>query len=242
MSIYVIWYNYLFNFKIYFKIIIQQLLSTHLFRFRLFLYDERHREVISNSRRLKKLPNINRLSIEDIQYNRDINVKDFLLNVAPHTLEQFIFGGDWKYRLKVTFYLEGLHAVLKSTTREVRFGFCKFSSSDLQSIFIAAKHINTLWFNWCELYFTDEFDIKEESFHIEELSLEVWSYYSRLENIIDGLEILVKAVVNSSLKHSLNTIQIRDDWKIYIEYKDYVKEIFERHDLQDVLELKEVEI
>ena len=133
----------LFNLKIYFKIIIEQLLTPHLFRFELFLPFERDREVISNSRRLKRLPNINTLVIIDIQEG-DRNILDFLLNVAPLSLEEFTFWGDWKYRLNVSFYLEGVHAVLKSTTRYVHFSFCMFSSSELQSIFIAAKHINRL--------------------------------------------------------------------------------------------------
>ena len=53
---------------------------------------------------------------------------------------------------------------------------------------------------------------------------------------MDGLEILVKAVAKSSLKHSLNTIKIYEI-VMNIEYKDKVKEIFERHDLQDVLKI-----
>ena len=113
-----------------------------------------------------------------------------------------------------------------------------FSSSELQSILFAAKHIISLYFNTCELDVTDEFDIKEQTFHIESLDLLYWSYDSGWNNNIDGLEILVKAVANSSLKHSLKTIWI---WELEmsIEYKDKVKEIFERHDLQHVLELRE---
>ena len=162
----------MFNFKIYFKIIIQQLLTTHLFRFTLNLYlvNKLDRKIISNSRRLKRLPNINRLSIYNIQEEGDRNLQDFLLNVAPLTLEQFEFG-NYENILNVSFYLEGLHEVLKSTTRFVGFDFCMFSSSELQSIFIAAKHINTIEFEGCKLDVTDEFDIKQEIFHIAELEL-----------------------------------------------------------------------
>ena len=123
-SIYIIWYNYLFNFNNLFYIIIQQLLTTHLFRFFLYLSDERDREVISNSRRLKRLPNIQQFRIDYIQTEGDWNVEDFLLNVAPHTLEGFGFGGDRRKRLNISFYLEGLHAVLRSTTRWVSFIKC----------------------------------------------------------------------------------------------------------------------
>ena len=101
-----------------------QLLTTHLFRFNLFLSNKRDREVISNSRRLKRLPNIYTLFIVNIQKEWDRNVQDFLLNVAPLILEQFAFIGDIMNRLNVSFYLEGLHAVLKSTTRYVYFGLC----------------------------------------------------------------------------------------------------------------------
>ena len=112
-----------------------------------------------------------------------------------------------------------------------------FSSSELQSIFIAAKHINRLWFDLCNLDVTDEIDISQQTFYIEELLLFLWVDASVWNNNIDGLEILVKSVANSSLKHSLTTIQIWE-LKMDIEYKDKVKEIFERHDLQDVLKLK----
>ena len=111
-----------------------------------------------------------------------------------------------------------------------------FSSSELQSIFIAAKHINTLRFDLCKLDVTDEFDISEETFNIEELWLVYWFDDSEWYKNIDGLEILVKAVANSSLTHSLKEIQIYEH-KMYIKSKDKVKEIFERHDLQDVLKL-----
>ena len=142
-------------------------------------------------------------------------------------------------RLNVSFYLEGLHAVLKSTTRFVVFDSCIFSNSELQSILIAAKHINTLWFGLCNLDVTDEFDIKDENFHIEELVLRYWGYdYNRWKNNIDGLWILVNAVANSSLKQSLKTIEIYE-YKMGIEYEDKVREIFKRHDLKDVLELNE---
>ena len=136
-----------------------------------------------------------------------------------------------------------------------------FSSSELQSIFIAAKHINTLRFSWCKLDVADEFDISQETFHIEELELPCWrddsrwyndwSYdsrwnngwrdASRWNNNIEWLEILVKAVANSSLKHSLNTIHISERWED-IEYKVKVTEIFERHDLRDVLKLEELSL
>ena len=119
----------------------------------------------------------------------------------------------------------------------MEFSLCRFSSSDLQSIFITAKHIKTLYFNACKLDVTDEFDVKEETFHIEQLVLWKWGDDSGWNNNIDGLEILAKAVANSSLKHSLNTIKV-EETKKDIEYK--VKEIFERHDLQDVLKLKEI--
>ena len=84
---------------------------------------KRDRKVISNSRRLKRLPNINQLRIDRIQKEGDENVQDFLLNVAPHKLEGFAFGGDMNI-LNVTFYLEGLHAVLKSTTIYMVFSYC----------------------------------------------------------------------------------------------------------------------
>ena len=86
----------------------------------------------------------------------------------------------------------------------------------------------------CKLDVTDEFDIKDEIFRIELLVLNNWGNDSGWNNNIDGLEILVKAVANSSLKHSLKDIKI---WEINmdIEYKDKVKEIFEYNDLQDVL-------
>ena len=124
-----------------------ELLTTHLFRYNLNLSSERGREVISNSHRLIRLPNIKKIWIDYIQTEGDRNVQDFLLNVAPLTLEHFGFIGDIdKNRLNVSFYLEGLHAVLKSTTRCVNFGSCIFSCSKLQSIFIASKNINTLQF------------------------------------------------------------------------------------------------
>ena len=135
-------------------------------------------------------------------------------------------------------YLEGLHAVLKSTTRWVHFGFCSFSSSELQSIFIAAEQINELWLASCKLDVTGEFDVSQQTFHIEYLDLNGWGYASGWNNNI-GLEILVKAVANSSLKYSLNGIWIRERWEDY-EYKDKVKEIFERHYLQNVLKLEEI--
>ena len=114
-----------------------------------------------------------------------------------------------------------------------------FSSSELQSIFIAAKHIKELVFYKCKLDVTDEFDISQESFNIEELMLICWWDANGWNNNMDGLEILVKAVANSSLKHSLKIIQIIEiEWKMDIEYKERVKEIFERYDLQDVLELE----
>ena len=100
-----------------------QLLTTHLFRFYLFLSNKGDRKVISNSSRLKILPNINKLSINDIEEG-DKNVQDFLINIAPHTLKQFEFSGDRKNRLNVCFYLEGLHVVLKSTTRYVELKYC----------------------------------------------------------------------------------------------------------------------
>ena len=115
------------------------------------------------------------------------------------------------------------------------FGRCNFSCSELQSIFVAAKHIKILKFIKCKLDVTDEFDISQETFHIEQLLLYEWGDYSEWNNI-DGLEILVKAVANSSLKHSLKQIMIEDRYMDYmgIEYKDKVKEIFERLDLQHV--------
>ena len=66
-----------------------------------------------------------------------------------------------------------------------------------------------------------------------------WGGYSGWSNNIYGLEVLVKAVANSSLKHSLKQIGI-EEWKMNIGYKDSVKEMFERHDLLDLLELKEL--
>ena len=67
--------------------------------------------------------------------------------------------------------------------------------------------------------------------------LHEWGDDSGWKNNIDGLEILVKAVANSSLKHLFKTIAIGERWEINIEYEYKVKEIFERHDLQDVLSL-----
>ena len=125
--------------------------------------------------------------------------------------------------------------MLKSSTKLVSFCRCIFSSSELQSIFIAAKHINKLCFRICKLDVTDDFDIKEQAFNINELVLFLWGDDSGWNNNIDGLEILVKAVANSSLKVLLKRIWIEEKWKD-IEYKDKVKEIFERHDLQHVLE------
>ena len=114
-----------------------------------------------------------------------------------------------------------------------------FSSSELQSIFIAAKHIKQLLFIGCKLGITDEFDISQQTFHIEELVLFCWGDASGWNNNIDGIEILVKAVANSSLKQSLNTIEILEYLWLNIEYKEKVKELFERYDLQDVLKLYE---
>ena len=114
-----------------------------------------------------------------------------------------------------------------------------FSSSELQSIFIAAKHINKIEFCDCKLNITDEFDISQEKFYTKRLQLRFWSDASDWNNNIDGLKILVKAVANSSLKHSLNKIWI-EEIKMDIKYKDKVKEIFERHDLQDVLKLRRI--
>ena len=85
---------------------------------------------------------------------------------------------------------------------------------------------------------TDEFDVSQQTFNIETLELWYWIDNSGWDNNIAGLEILVKAVANSSLKQSLKTIEIREIY-MHIEYKDKVKEIFEEHDLQDVLELRE---
>ena len=76
-----------------------------------------------NSRRLKKIPSIETLWIEHIEKG-DRNVQNFLLNVAPLALKHFGFAGDWINRLNVSFYLEGLHAVLNSTTISVGFGQC----------------------------------------------------------------------------------------------------------------------
>ena len=187
---------------------------------------------MSNSEILWRLPNIKQLFIYDI-LEGDKNVQNFLLNVAPHRLEQFIFDGDDnKNRLNVSLYLDGLHAVLNSTTRRVDFVRCSFSSSELQAIFIAAKHLNTLQFDLCKLDVTDEFDITEGMFHIEQLWLGKWGSYSGWKKNIDGLEMLVKAVANSSLKRSLKQIGILEEKKD-IKYK--VKEIFKRHDLKNVL-------
>ena len=85
---------------------------------------------------------------------------------------------------------------------------------------------------------TDEFDVSQQTFNIETLELWYWIDNSGWNNNINGIEILVKAVANSSLKHSLTTIKILE-WKMDIEFKDKVKEIFERHDLQDVLKREE---
>ena len=80
--------------------------------------------MISKSRRLKRLPNIRELWIHNI-LEGDRNVQDFLLNVAPLALENFEIEGDWnKNILNVSFYLDGLHAVLKSTTIKVDFRMC----------------------------------------------------------------------------------------------------------------------
>ena len=78
--------------------------------------------------------------------------------------------------------------------------------------------------------------MKVEKFNIEQLDLHHWGDDSDWDNNIDGLEILVKAFTCSSLKHSLEEITIKEKWR-NIEYREKVKEIFERHDLQDVLEL-----
>ena len=173
-----------------------------------------------------------------VQTEGNKNVQDFLHNVAPLTLEEFEFAGDHWNKLNASFYLEGLHAVLKCTTILVSFGYCIFSSSELQSILIAAKNLKTLEFYNCKLDVTDKFDIKEETYHIEELMLWRWGGYSGWNDNIDGLEILVKAVANSPLKHSFRRIEILDE-NMDIEYNDKVEKIFERHDLQDVLQFEE---
>ena len=92
-------------------------------------------------------------------------------------------------------------------------------------------------FEWCKLDATDEFDISQQTFYIKELWLILWSDDSGWKNNTYGLEILVEAVANSSLKQSFKKIWIYERWKMNIEYKDKVKEIFERHDLQDVIDL-----
>ena len=69
-------------------------------------------------------------------------------------------------------------------------------------------------------------------FHIEQLWLGKWGSYSGWKKNIDGLEILLKAVANSSLKRSLKQIGILEEKKD-IKYK--VKEILKRHDLKNVL-------
>ena len=140
----------------------------------------------------------------------------------------------------VSFYLEGLHAVLESTTSWVRMKWCIFSSSELQSIFIAAKHLRTLSFYNCNLNVTEEFSIADEKFDIKYLWLWDWGGDSGWANNTDALETLARAIANSSLKQSLKEIQIRErleNINEYIGYEDIVKQIFERYDLQDIFVL-----
>ena len=63
-----------------------------------------------------------------------------------------------------------------------------------------------------------------------------WGDTNGWKNNIAGLEILVRAVANSSLKHSLKQIKITEE-NMDSAYEKEVWEIFDEHNLQDILYL-----
>ena len=103
----------------------------HFFRFYLFLNNHEDRNVLSKTRRLKKLPNIEKLSIDSVLPN-DVDVNMFLKYVAPQKLQKFIFGGDYNKKyfpfapalIEIEYYSKALYEVVKSTLNIVVFKYC----------------------------------------------------------------------------------------------------------------------
>ena len=135
-------------------------IKINFYRLYLYLKNKKDRSYIENSFKLKRLPDIDTLSIVRVKSNdRDTYV--FLSDVSPQRLVKFAFGGNIKKNnnklWEISYYANSLEVVLRATTKIVHFDNCSFSNTDLQTIIISASHISELEFYYCKFNIDREF-------------------------------------------------------------------------------------
>ena len=103
-------------------------IKINFYRLYLCLKKKKDRSYIENSYKLKRLPDINTLSIVRVKSN-DRDTSLFLSHVSPQHLVKFAFGGNIKKKnndrlWNIRYYANDLEVVLRATTKKVHFDNC----------------------------------------------------------------------------------------------------------------------
>ena len=99
-------------------------IKINFYRLYLCLTNKKDRSYIENSFKLKRLPDIDILSIVRVKSN-DGDTRVFLSHVSPQHLVKFVFGGNIKKKNNdrlwdIWNYANSLEVVLRSTTKIVK--------------------------------------------------------------------------------------------------------------------------
>ncbi|CAI2361409.1 unnamed protein product [Moneuplotes crassus] len=181
---------------------------------------------------------MNRLQIDKIS-NEDHTLNNFLKNCSHSSLRLLSFnhsylGSNGSEAVKVKFYEEGMQNLLANVTREVYLRHLIVDASDLSQIVKACVNSERLTINWSKISTSDSLDFSTPA----QTKLQYLSFYDcggkwcseEWDKYPARFEKIILAIKNSSLKNSLNTINV-GCCKISVSK---VTELLAAHDLSHI--------
>ena len=183
------------------------------FKLVLDLSESKDVEFISSVYKMERLPDINLVWLWFVP-NSNKNVEAFLSNIAPKNLRMLKFGGEAFYEdafpVDINFYLKGLLNSFTLTTEIVIFENWNFTDSDFEFLIKAGSHIYCFTFQYCRFDLKSEISLEGPAYNIEEISFyhSGTNHDNNWREYPEKLERVIKAIGNSSLKQSLNKIEL----------------------------------
>ncbi|CAI2361111.1 unnamed protein product [Moneuplotes crassus] len=185
------------------------------------------------------LGDMNRLQIDKIS-NEDHTLNNFLKNCSPSSLRLLSFNHSYLEPdgiavVKVKFYEEGMQKLLTNVTKEVYLEHLIVDASDLSQIVKACVNSERLTIRCSQISTSDSLDFSTPA----QTKLQYLSFYNcggsawcnqEWDKYPSRFEKIIVAIKNSSLKNSLNTINV-ECCKISVSK---VNELLAAHDLSHI--------
>ena len=171
-----------------------------------------------------RLPDISLVLLEYVP-EADSDVILFLKHLCPLNPREFVFNWYASARYKIDYYLDAFEKAVKHMTGDVKLNFWIHSRNSLERVVKASANSTRLIIRFSKIDWDQDFDFKGPVYNIKYFGLPWWGDQSEdgWSSAPDKLRRIIKSISESSMKETLETINVHQ-WGVSVEkVKDFLK-------------------